>query len=111
MLTGVATLVADGSAPAVTWTMVVNFLVGVGLPILVALVTKEVTNPRTKAIILLLLSTVSGVLNEWLVSTGDFQWPKAIYNAVVMFVIGIATLYGLWRPTGVSGKAQQTLVK
>lgn len=110
-LAGVATLVADGSAPAITWTVVVNTIVGVVLPILVALVTKTVHSDRTRALLLLVLSGVSGVLNEWLVSTGDFNWPKAVYDAVVIFVIGVATLLGLWKPTGVNEKAKQSLVK
>jgi len=105
------TLVADGSAPAITWTTVVNTVVAVVLPILVALVTKEVHSDRTRAFLLLALSAVAGVLNEWLVSTGDFNWPKAIYDAVVIFVVGVAALLGLWKPSGVNDRAKAVLFK
>jgi hypothetical protein len=110
-LTGVVAQVADGSAPQITWTMAVNGLVGIGLPILVALVTKSVHTAKTRSLLLLALSGVSGVLNEWLVSTGAFNWPKAVYDAVLIFVVGVATLYGLWKPTGVSDGAKARGVK
>lgn len=105
-LTGAAALVADGSGPKITWTIVVNSVVGVLLPILVALVTKAVHSDRTRALLLLVLSGVSGVLNEWLVSTGDFNWPKAVYDAGIIFAVGVATLLGLWKPTGVNDRAK-----
>lgn len=89
---------------------VASLLIGVFLPILVALVTKDVTNSSVKSILLLVLSGVSGFLTEF-VNSPHFYWQQALLTTIVTFITGVASLYGLWRPTGVSGKAQHALVK
>jgi VIT1/CCC1 family predicted Fe2+/Mn2+ transporter len=85
-------------------------LIGVVLPILVALVTKNAHSATLKSVLLLILSAVSGFLTE-LQTSGNFVWQQALFGAVMTFVVGVATLFGLWKPTGVDAKAKSTLVK
>lgn len=109
---GLVALAADSVNPAATsisTVQVASLLIGVFLPILVGFVTKEVTSPTTKSLLLLALSAVSGFLTEF-VNSADFVWQQALLSTIVTFVIGVATHYGLWKPTGVSAKARDTLV-
>lgn len=93
----------------ITAFQLVTLIVGVLLPILVAVVTRAVDSPRTRAILLLALSGITGVLNSWLVAPNGFDWAQAIWGGVTTFIIGVATLFGLWKPTGVNDAAKQTL--
>jgi peptidoglycan/LPS O-acetylase OafA/YrhL len=87
----------------------VSVIVSVFLPILVALVTKRTERPRVRAILLLVLNAISAALNSWLIAPAGFDWSQAIFNTIVQFVIGVAMLYGLWKPTGVSDAAKRSL--
>lgn len=100
-------LVAQGAPPALTWTTLVSLLVGVVSPILVAYVNKG-HQVKAKAIELAAISAVTGVLNEWLVASGSFDWGQVLVNAVTTFVIAVAAIFGLWEPTGVSDKARNS---
>lgn len=95
----------------ITAFQLVTLIVGVLLPVLVALVTKEITSPKVRALLLLVLSAITAVLNSWLVAPNGFDWAQALWGAVTTFIIGVATLYGLWKPTGVSDAAKATGVK
>lgn len=88
---------------------VASLLIGVFIPILVGLVTKRTTNRSVKSILLLALSAVSGFLTEF-VNSANFVWQQALLTSVITFVIGVATYYGLWTPTGVTDKAQGALI-
>lgn len=97
--------VANGAPPRLTWVNLVSLLVGVVAPILVALVNKG-HQVKAKAIELAAISGATGVLNEWLVASGSFDWGQALINAVITFIIAVAAIFGLWEPTGVSDKAR-----
>lgn len=99
----------DPVAP-ITTVQVASLFIGVFIPIVVSLVTKQVTSARTKAILLVALSAASGFLTE-LVNDSNFVWQQALLTAVMTFVTGTAAYFGLWRPTGVADKAQLALVK
>jgi hypothetical protein len=93
---------------------VVSMVVGVLLPILVGLVTKAVTSPSTKAILLAALSALSGFLTEFVEvanSGAAFQVDQALLTWLMTFVVAVAVHYGLWKPTGVTAKAQNSLNK
>lgn len=87
-----------------------GLLVSVVLPVLVGLVTKRVTSPGTKAVLLLALSAVNGLLIEVLHPVDGFDLGTAAVLALVSFATGVLIHFGLWKPTGVSGKAQDSLV-
>lgn len=90
---------------------IVNLILLFGLPLLVALVTRRVTHPGVKAVLLLALSTVASVLNEWLVHEGTFRWAQVVYAAVLVFLGGCVAHFGLWKPTQVQPVFQDSLVK
>lgn len=79
---------------------------GAVLPLLVGLVTKYTTNAGAKAVLLLALNLVAGILAEFFAGPVGFDWRGALVTAAASFVIGVATHYGLWKPTGTSGKLQ-----
>ncbi|HRD17078.1 MAG TPA: hypothetical protein PK181_09640 [Methanothrix soehngenii] len=88
----------------------VELVVAVVLPVLVGLVTKEVTSSGVKAVLLAALSALAGLGTAYVNSNGVLS-TEALQGAVEYFVIAVATYYGIWKPTGVAAKAQQTLVK
>lgn len=85
---------------------VVSLLVGVILPILVGIVTKHTTSGGVKAILLALLSAVSGILTEYLANPDTLNWAAAGLTWLATFLVAVATYFGVWRPTGVAGSAQ-----
>jgi hypothetical protein len=102
--------IPDPVAGSIHTVQVVSLLIGVFIPILVGLVTKVTTNATVKSLLLLGLSAVSGFLTEF-VNSANFVWQQALLTTVMTFVIGVATHFGLWAPTGVTAKAQNVLVK
>lgn len=88
----------------------VNVLVlPVLMPIIVGLVTTRVTSSGVKAVLLAGLTLVSQLLAEWLgaVDAGEvFNLGQALVFTAPAFAISVATHYGLWKPTGVTGYVQ-----
>ncbi|MFF1444104.1 hypothetical protein [Streptomyces sp. NPDC058295] len=76
------------------------------LPVLVGLVTTRVTHPGAKAVILLFLTALNGFLVELGNGGDDYSVGSAVILSAVSFVISVASHFGLWKPSGVSGKAQ-----
>lgn len=91
-----------------------TLLVTVLLPVLVGLVTKVSTSGAVKAVLLAVLSAVTGVASA-LIQANDAGKSVDLYplalSAVSVFVVAVATHYGLWKPTQVSAAAQNTLIK
>jgi len=80
------------------------------LPILVGLVTKVSTSSTVKAVLLLVLSAVTSVVSNLLAVDGATDVGPMVTDAVVTFVVAVALYFGLWKPTEVTAKAQNTLV-
>jgi hypothetical protein len=87
-----------------------GLLVSVVLPVLVGLVTTRVTSSGTKAVLLLALSILNGLLVEVANPGPGFNLGTAAILAVVAFGTGVLAHFGLWKPTGISAKAQDSLV-
>ncbi|MFD5419509.1 hypothetical protein ACFWJT_15970 [Streptomyces sp. NPDC127069] len=87
-----------------------GLLVSVVLPVLVGLVTTRVTSAGTKAVLLLALSTLNGLLVEIAHPGPGFDLGTAAVLALVAFATGVLAHFGLWKPVGLSGKAQDSLV-
>lgn len=83
-----------------------GLLTSVVLPVLVGLVTTRVTSPGTKAVLLLALSTLNGFLVELADHDASYSIGTAAVLSLVSFGTGVLTHFGLWKPTGVSAKAQ-----
>lgn len=83
-----------------------GLVISVVLPVLVGLVTTRVTHAGTKAVLLLALSTLNGFLVDLSAGEPGFDVGSAAVLALVSFGTGVLSHFGLWKPTGVSGKAQ-----
>lgn len=88
----------------------IGLLVSVVLPVLVGLVTTRVTHAGAKAVLLLALSTLNGVLVEYANPGPGYDLGTAVVLALVSFATGVLAHFGLWKPSGVAGKAQDKLV-
>ncbi|MFJ7990319.1 hypothetical protein [Streptomyces sp. NPDC096351] len=88
----------------------IGLLVSVVLPVLVGLVTTRVTHAGGKAVLLLALSTLNGLLVEYANPGPGYDIGTAVILALVSFGTGVLAHFGLWKPAGVSAKAQDTLV-
>jgi hypothetical protein len=82
---------------------VAQVILAVVLPAVVALVTKTVTHSGTKALVLLALSIVSGVLTDVLAQGGDWDLQTALGSAVGQFALAVVAHYGLLKPLNVTG--------
>lgn len=91
---------------SVSLYQLVGILISVIIPIAVDLVTQRLAAPRVKSLVLAGLTALNGFLLEFVQSVDSntaFHLEQALLNVLVGFVIATATLFGLWRPTGVSG--------
>jgi peptidoglycan/LPS O-acetylase OafA/YrhL len=92
-----------------SWVGILTLVVSVILPALVGLVTKVVTSPNKKAIILTLLSALTGFGGELLnalVNHTAYNVFAGIITFVTAFIIGVAVHFGFLKPTGISTKLQ-----
>jgi hypothetical protein len=87
-----------------------GLLVSVVLPVLVGLVTTRVTSAGVKAALLLALSTANGFVVEFASPGPGYSVGSAAVLALVTFATGVLMHFGLYKPTGLSGKAQDSLV-
>lgn len=87
-----------------------GLLVSVILPVLVGLVTTRVTHEGVKAVLLLALSGVDGFLVEYVAGGPGYDISTAAVLALVAFATGVLAHFGLWKPVGVAGLAQDSLV-
>ncbi|WP_051797278.1 hypothetical protein [Catenuloplanes japonicus] len=88
---------------------ILSLVVGIILPILVGVVTSKSTSPGVKAVLLALLSAVSGFLTEYLVALNTaqvFGWGTVGLTWLGTFMVAVAMHFGLWSPTGVAGFVQ-----
>lgn len=90
----------------------IGLLVSVILPVIVGLITTRVTHAGMKAIALLAMSTVTGFVTEYAGPHGDdYSVQTAVVLALVSFGTGVLIHFGLWKPAGVSAKAQDAFAK
>lgn len=87
-----------------------GLLVSVVLPVLVGLVTTRVTHAGAKAVLLLALSTINGLLVEAANPGPGYDLSTAVILALVSFAVGVLAHFGLWKPAGVSHAAQDRLI-
>lgn len=97
----------DPVASSISTVQVASLLIGVFIPILVALVTKSTAPAGVKAVVHLALAAVTAFLTEY-VNDPDFVWQQALLSTVMTFVVGVALYAGLWRPTNLAGSASPT---
>ncbi len=90
--------------------LVIQLLVSTVLPLLVGLVTKTVTRPGVKAVLLAGLALVTSLLTELgaAVTAGTtYDIGKGLLLAIPTFLIAVGMHFGIWKATGVSQKMQE----
>jgi len=90
-------------------TTVVQIVLTILMPIAVGLVTAKTASSSIKSWLLAGLTVLASTLTELataLANDTTFDMGIAILAAVPAFAISVSTYYGLWKPTGVAGKAQ-----
>lgn len=78
-------------------------LSGTFLPVVVGMITKQLSASGLKATILAALAAVAGILNGAIVADGAFT-QESLMAAFATWVVAVATYYGFWKPTGVATK-------
>ncbi len=89
---------------------IISIVVGGILPLLTGLVTKATWDGGVRAVVLLALSGVTGILTDFLGSLNHgtpFDWPTALTAGFITFCAGVATHFGLWKPTGAAAVVQR----
>ncbi|MFF8412792.1 hypothetical protein [Streptomyces omiyaensis] len=86
-----------------------GLVISVGLPVIVGLVTTRVTHAGTKAVLLLVLTTGNGFVVELANPAPGWDAGTAAVLALVSFAVATLTHFGLWKPTGIAGRAQDSL--
>jgi cellobiose-specific phosphotransferase system component IIC len=74
-------------------------LVGALMPMLVGIITKANASANVKAITLLVLDAVGGVLTEYFATPGGFDWRNAVVSALAALITSVATYYGFLKHT------------
>lgn len=86
----------------------VNVLVQVGIPMVVALVTKGSTSNAVKWTILSVLTGLNCALLAWAPGT---TIPSLLLSGAFGFIVSLGAHHGIYVPTGVTQKLQSMLVK
>lgn len=85
---------------------IISIVLGSVMPILVGVVTKQVASNALKATALAFLSGVTGIL-AGAQTAGGIVSRETLMLAAVAWVVGVATHFGYYKPTGVSDKVQE----
>lgn len=89
-----------------------GLVISVVLPVLVGLVTTRVTSARAKAVLLLALTSANGFLVELAAPhPSGYDVGTAVVLTLVSFSMAVLTHFGLWKPTGLSHRAQDAFTK
>lgn len=94
------------------WVQVLGIVVSVILPIIVGVVTNSAVPPRWKAILLALLSAVTGFGTEVLRALTEhaaYNVGQGLLSALAAFLIAAATYLGFWRPVGLTSSGNGLL--
>lgn len=69
-------------------------LFGALMPMVVGIITKANASANTKAVTLLVLDALNGVLTEYFATPNGFDWRNAIVSALAALITSVATYYG-----------------
>ena len=83
----------------------ITIVSGTLIPILVALVAKLNASSGLKAILNFGFSAIAAAIA--LENEASFNWRSFAINFALTYLVSIATYYGLWKPTGVTGTVQE----
>lgn len=89
--------------------LIIGLVVSTVLPLLVGLVTKTVTSPGVKAVLLAALAAITGLGTELLASINAgtaYDLGTGLVLAITSFIVAVGLHYGIWKPTGTSATLQ-----
>ena len=94
--------------------LIIGLLVSTILPLLVGLVTSKFADGGLKAVILAGLAAVTGLLTELGASIAAgtaYDLGTGLVLALTSFLVAVGIHFGIWKPTGITAKAQEAGVK
>lgn len=120
-LIGAPAHAADGATQAVLATaavvaftldpsLVIQLVVSTVLPLLVGLVTRTVTSPGVKALLLAAFALATSLLTELgaaIAAGTTYDMGRGLLLALPTFLIAVGLHYGLWKPVGAAEKLQE----
>jgi hypothetical protein len=80
----------------------ITYIVGVLIPLITAIFTKEVASSRIKALFTFMQTIITGVLTGVLAVDGDLTVGMILSLVVNTLVAAVASYYGVLKPTGVA---------
>lgn len=84
-----------------------NVVVSLLLPLLVGVLTKASWNRNLKAVLLLLVATLSAGVTD-LITAGTLEsWKLILEQTAINWLIAVATHFHVWKPTGVAAEVAQ----
>lgn len=92
------------NAEVIVDTYWLNLALGVVLPMVVALVTKQLASGRTKTLVLLALSVIATVLQSLVAADGRFVVSQFILYFLVTMGTAITSHFGVLQPLEITGK-------
>jgi hypothetical protein len=83
---------------------------GVVIPLLVGVITKLQASPAVKAVVHAMLAALAGALAT-IVPDVPWDWEEFIVDWATAWVVGVATYFGLWKPTAVAQRVQEATAR
>ena len=86
-----------------SWVTLLQFVLAIVLPLLVAIVTKRTTSGRLRGVLLASLTVVSVVLTSILnalVTGVEVELFGVLLTALISFIISVGFHFGLWGAAG-----------
>ncbi len=93
------------------WIQAITWLVAVGLPLLVGLVTTRLTDSSVKVLLLAGLNTLTGLGSEALrtwADGGTFDAGQAVFTILTSLALAWGAYSNVWKPTGIAAAAQRS---
>ncbi len=84
-------------------TTVANLILGTIIPIITALVVKDVASPGIKAIVNAFLAALAGGITVALQAGGILNWQSLLISMASTVGVAVVAYFGLLKPTGVTG--------
>ena len=89
---------------------VLSLVIGVVLPLLTGLVTRETANAGVRAVVLAVLATTTSFLTEWahtLAAHTPFDVGGTLLTVLGTFLVAVGMHFGLWQATGASAAVKR----
>jgi hypothetical protein len=95
-------VIADVVVVGITVSTIVSMVIGVGIPALAAFITREGLPPRLKILVLLFLSTATGVVSAVITElpTTSAGWWHLVLTVLMTYATAAVSQVQAWVPSG-----------